>query len=455
MIEPSRDMAFNPILDALADAIFICNIQTGGFDAVNAAACNMFGYSKDELLKSNVELLSIGIPPYTKEAAFELFGKAMAAPQMIEWRCKRKDGSAFWVEISIRTVVLNAATVGLAALRDVTDRKSNAEHLQDALRFNTLLLDVSPIGILSYTIDGKCVAANPAVANMVGAPVDVLRNQNFRELESWKISGLLEMAERTFTNPASAPFSQDIYITTTFGNTRWLHTRMTIFEDRGEPFLLVLFLDITGPKTLEGENARYLQKVEQALMQTVGAATTIMEKRDRYTSGHERRVADLAVAISELLGYNASRQEGLRVCGCLHDLGKIDVPLDILSKPGKLSAIEFSLVKEHARAGYDILKDIDFPWPVADTALQHHERIDGSGYPQGLKGNFIIEEARIIAVADVVESMVSHRPYRPGLGVEKALAEIQDGRGSRYDPNVVDACLRLFKEKNYKIPDAQ
>jgi putative nucleotidyltransferase with HDIG domain len=174
--------------------------------------------------------------------------------------------------------------------------------------------------------------------------------------------------------------------------------------------------------------------------------------RDPYTAGHQRRVAEIAVAIGAELGFDAHRQEGLRVVGYLHDIGKITIPSEILSKPGKLSAIEFQLIQGHAQAGYDVLKGVAFPWPVAQVALQHHERMDGSGYPQGLKGDAILLEARIMAVADVVEAMSSHRPYRPGLGIDKTLAEIERGRGTAYEPLVVDACLKLFREKGYTIP---
>ena len=187
-------------------------------------------------------------------------------------------------------------------------------------------------------------------------------------------------------------------------------------------------------------------------MRTVEVATTISEMRDPYTAGHEKRVAEIAVAIGAEMGFDAKRLEGLRVAGHLHDIGKITIPSEILSKPGKLSETEFLLVKQHPQAGYEVLKNVGFPWPVAEVALLHHERIDGSGYPMGMKGDEIPIEARIMAVADVVESMASHRPYRPGLGIDKALGEIERGRGTSYDAVVADTCLRMFREKGYTIP---
>lgn len=195
---------------------------------------------------------------------------------------------------------------------------------------------------------------------------------------------------------------------------------------------------------------QYAQTLEASFMKMVRLATTLSEMRDPYTAGHEERVAKISVAIGKEMGLDEHRLEGLKVGGHLHDLGKMSIPVEILSKPTHLTPFEFELIKQHPQEGYDVLKDVGFPWPVDIIALQHHERIDGSGYPNGLKGDEISLEARIIAVADVVESMSSHRPYRPSLGIERALAEIERGRGTIYDAVVVDNCLRLFREKGYE-----
>jgi putative nucleotidyltransferase with HDIG domain len=187
------------------------------------------------------------------------------------------------------------------------------------------------------------------------------------------------------------------------------------------------------------------------LEDTVLAIAATAEMRDPYTAGHERRVADLAAAIAREMGLAERAIEGLRFGAMIHDLGKMKIPAEILVKPSRLSPIEYELIKGHAIAGFDILKDISFPWPVAQMVRQHHERLDGSGYPDGLKDGAILAEARILAVADVVEAMSSHRPYRPGLGIEKALDEIVRGRDAQYDARAVDACLRLFREKAYTL----
>jgi len=178
-----------------------------------------------------------------------------------------------------------------------------------------------------------------------------------------------------------------------------------------------------------------------------------VESRDPYTAGHQRRVADLAHAIGSEMGLSEERLVGIRMGGIIHDLGKISVPAEILSKPSRLNEHEFGMIKLHPQVGYDILKKIDFPWPIAQMVYQHHERMDGSGYPQGLSGKKILLEARILAVADVVEAMASHRPYRPALGIDKALEEILKNKNVFYDPEVVDACLKLFKEKGFEFND--
>jgi putative nucleotidyltransferase with HDIG domain len=194
------------------------------------------------------------------------------------------------------------------------------------------------------------------------------------------------------------------------------------------------------------------QRLQKNMLQTVEAIASIVEMRDPYTSGHQARVAELAREIAREMGLPEEQMQAIHLAGLVHDLGKIRIPAEILSKPSRLNEIEYSLIKMHPQAGYDILKGVDFSWPIAQMVLQHHERMDGSGYPQGLKGEAILPGARILIVADVVEAMSSHRPYRPGLGVKAALDEITRGRGTFYDPQVVDACVALLQERGYVLP---
>ncbi len=209
--------------------------------------------------------------------------------------------------------------------------------------------------------------------------------------------------------------------------------------------------DITERKRMEGELDKTLKKLRRALRGTVHSLAAAVEMRDPYTSGHQRRVADLARAIATEMGLPGEQIDGIRMAGLIHDIGKIAIPAEILSKPGRLSDVEFSVIKTHPQVGYDILKEVEFPWPVAQVVLQHQERMNGSGYPSGISGDEILLEARILAVADVVEAMLSHRPYHPALGLDKALGEISGNRGVLYDADVVDACIRLFTEKGFEF----
>jgi len=209
--------------------------------------------------------------------------------------------------------------------------------------------------------------------------------------------------------------------------------------------------DITERKQDEEALRTTLERVHRLTESVIDVIAMAVETRDPYTAGHMKRVADLAQAIATEMGLNSEQVEGIRVAALIHDLGKISVPSEILSMPRKLSPAENKLVQTHSQTGYDILKKVAFEWSVAQIVYQHHERLDGSGYPQGLRGAEILLEARILAVADVVEAIVSNRPYRAALGIEAALAEISSQRGITYDPAVVDACLRLFQEKGYRL----
>ncbi len=201
------------------------------------------------------------------------------------------------------------------------------------------------------------------------------------------------------------------------------------------------------------ENARLHEGLRKTLEDTIRVVGLTTEMRDPYTAKHQQQVTDLACAIAREMSIPEGRIEGIHAAGLMHDIGKISIPAEILTKPAKLTDLEFGLIKTHPQVAYDILKGIEFPWPVADIVLQHHEWLDGSGYPNGLKGNEIMLEARILAVADVVEAMSSHRPYRPARGLDKALEEIKENAGKLYDPKIVDACLKLFANGIFKFAD--
>jgi HD-GYP domain-containing protein (c-di-GMP phosphodiesterase class II) len=209
--------------------------------------------------------------------------------------------------------------------------------------------------------------------------------------------------------------------------------------------------EIADRKRAEEALQHNLETLHRVLEETIQAVAFTVEIKDPYTAGHQRRVAQLACAIAKDMGLPEEQIEGIYMAGLVHDIAKINVPGEILSKPGRLSPFELGIIQVHPQAGHDILKTVEFPWPIAQIVLQHHERINGSGYPQGLKGDQILIQARILSVADVVVAMASHRPYRPALGVDEALEEILQNRDILYDPQVVDTCLRLFTEKGFVL----
>jgi len=209
--------------------------------------------------------------------------------------------------------------------------------------------------------------------------------------------------------------------------------------------------DITERKKAEEALHQTLDRLKKAVGTTIQVLVSAVEMRDPYTAGHQKNSADVAIAIAMEMGLPQEKIDGILMAGIIHDIGKLSIPAEILSKPTKLTNIEFSLIKEHSHSGYEMLKDVESPWPLAEIVYQHHERMNGSGYPRNLKGDEILLEARILAVADVLEAMASHRPYRPTLGIKVALEEITKNKGILYDSTVADACLRLFREKGFQL----
>lgn len=232
---------------------------------------------------------------------------------------------------------------------------------------------------------------------------------------------------------------------------KWIHFTSAAVRDRKGDMIgaVETMTDVSPLKRAEEELRLTVEKLRMATAGIIRAIDLIVETRDPYTAGHQHQVARLAEAIAREMGLPAETVEAIYVAASIHDLGKISVPAEILSKPGNISEIERGIIRTHPQVGYDILKTIDFPWPIAEIVLQHHERLDGSGYPRGLRDGEIRVEARIIGLADVVESMGSHRPYRPTLGMGRALAEIRKNRGTLYDPAVVDICIALFENNRF------
>jgi PAS domain S-box-containing protein/putative nucleotidyltransferase with HDIG domain len=306
-------------------------------------------------------------------------------------------------------------------------------------------LDNSPLGIRIVTENGQTVYANHTLLNIFGyssvAEMEAIPNKERYTAESYA-AHRERVEKRKRGEPIASPYEMD-NVGKNGEIRRLLVSRGEVLWN-GERQFQVLYQDIT--ERVQAERAldysySKLRKNLDAVIQTI--ALTV-EMRDPYTAGHQRHVASLACAIAGELDLSQEMTRGIRVAGIIHDIGKIRVPAEILSKPGRITEMEFNFIKEHPRTGYEILKGIDFPWPVAQAVLQHHERMNGSGYPEQLSGEGILLEARVLSVADVVEAMASHRPYRPALGIDKALDEISQKKGLLYDSSVVDACLRAF-----------
>ena len=281
-------------------------------------------------------------------------------------------------------------------------------------------------------------------------------------------TGKVQFNQDVATNPVMAPWMEEMLRydlkssialplknrSAVFGALSFYAKEPSAFGEE-EVLLLTQLADdlaygISAQRDHAGREAA-LGTLRESLKSTVQAIATAVEVRDAYTAGHQHRVAELATAIARELGLDEERIEGLFLAATIHDVGKINVPAELLSKPGKLTPLEYNLIQTHVQSGYEIMKGIKFPWPIAQIILQHHERLDGSGYPQGLKGEAILPEAKILAVADVIEAMLSHRPYRPALGVEAALDEVEQNKGRLYDPAAAEACVGLFRNKDFNF----
>jgi len=321
------------------------------------------------------------------------------------------------------------------------------------------LYDLAPVGYFTLSEEGLILEANLTASSLMGVARSTLVKKLltrfiFREDQDIYYHHCQQLFE------IGTPQVCELRLVKKDGSLSWVRLESTVAQDseNGDVLCRTVIIDIYKYKQAE-ESLRKseeelklsYQKLKKAMKSTIQAIALILEKKDPYTAGHQKRVTTLACAIAEEIGLFPDKIERLYMAGMLHDIGKINVPTEILSKPGRLSEIEFSLIKTHPQTADDILKEMELPWEVSSTVLQHHERMDGSGYPSGLSGEAILLEARILAVADVVEAMASYRPYRSALGIDKALEEITKNKGKLYDPEVVDACLKLFKKKGFKL----
>jgi PAS domain S-box-containing protein/putative nucleotidyltransferase with HDIG domain len=294
---------------------------------------------------------------------------------------------------------------------------------------------------------------NPAFEKLTGWKEEELCSKKFnlRDIIHPSDLKLFKKRKKGKQNLRKMPTSLEFRIISKNQEVKVVEANIVRIGKSGELKEIGILRDITERKKAEKELSNSFERLKKAYVDTINALVSAVERRDPYTAGHQKRVASLACAIAMEMGLPKEQVDGLRLAGLVHDVGKIQIPTEILIKPSHLSEIEFVMIKTHPQVGYDILKEIDFPYPVAQIVLQHHERMDGSGYPKGLKGEKILVEARIIGVADVVEAMSSHRPYRPAVGIDQAIKEISQHRGSLYDPEVVDVFIKLIEEKKIEF----
>ena len=342
-----------------------------------------------------------------------------------------------------------------AAQQEIAARKRVEEELRHERDRIQKYLDVARVMMVALNARGEITLINQKGCEVLGYEESELVGKNW--FDTCLPVQIREEVKPVFRRLMAGEIEPVEYyenpIVTRFGEERIIAWHNTVLTDDAGNVIGILSSgeDITERVRAEEELQHTLAKLREALGGIIQTVASIVEVKDPYTAGHQRRVADLAQAIATEMGLPQEQIEGIRMTGLIHDLGKIAIPAEILSTPSRLNDIQWDMIKTHPQVGYDILKRIDFPWPVAKIVLQHHERMDGSGYPQGLSGEEIMLEARILAVADVVEAMVSHRPYRPAHSIDEALEEISRNRGILYDPEVVDACVRLFTEKGFKL----
>jgi len=353
----------------------------------------------------------------------------------------------------------NLVRLGMAVDRELEKKQLRIRQKQadKALRKNEekyrSILDNIGDGYYEADLAGNFTFFNDALSRIWGYPKEELMGMNNRVYTDPATARRLYQIHNQVYRTGEPGRLIDYEVIRKDGSRRHVQSSFTLLYDeaRTPVGFRGIVRDNTAVKQLEKERLETLDRLRKSLGATINAMAVMVESRDPYTAGHQRRVADLARTVAKEMKLESNRIDGLRLAATIHDLGKIAIPAEILTKPTRLSDVEFMLVKTHSQAGFDILKDIDFPWPIARMVLEHHERIDGSGYPNHLKAGEILEESKILTVADVVEAIASHRPYRPALGIDVALSEISKGRGVLYDADVVDACLKLFNEDRFSF----
>ena len=447
------------LADHMKDQIWLMDLDLN-IVYVSPSGERALGYSLDELRKLPLDKLMTRSSFHAASNFFSIeMPIALAAPADyvlnrsldLEFRCK--DGHKIWGECVfsfIRDDQGKPVSL-LGESRDITERKkAEAALLASEERYRSLFdrsLDIV------YIIDfkGNFIDANNAAFERFGYKREELSSLNVATLmDAEQLPHVFE-AIQEIIDTGSQKNMIEVKLRHKDGTAIYVETKGSLIMSEGNPVAIQsIARDITERKQAEAKLQQTLESLKKAVGTTIQVLVSALEAKDPYTAGHQSQVAQLACVIATEMGLDQDTVEGIRLAGAIHDIGKLAVPAEILTKPTRLSELEFSLIKQHPESGYEMLKHVESPWPIAQIVYQHHERIDGTGYPRNLQGNEILLEARIMAVADVVDAMASHRPYRASLGTEAALAEIEKHRGTLYDSAVVDICLKLFREKGYK-----
>lgn len=423
----------------------------------NKAFCEMVGYTREEALAVHIhDLVHPADAGKRIDARWRMLARGLSVYQW-EARLIGKGGAEMWTHIDTSLVYGGDGRPVhfVSLLHDISAQMRADEQLRESeLRFRQLAENISEAFWLADQSTSEVLYVSPAYEEIWGRSAQALLSSPSDWLEAVHPEDRDRVREAFETERTAGTYDEEYRIVRPDGSQRWIRDRaFPVRDDSGRVVRVAgIAENVTERKNMEAELERTVARLRRAVQSAIEVASKIIELRDPYTHGHEHRVGEIAAAIATEMGLPPDVVEGVRVAGYLHDVGKVGIPTEILSRPTRLAPAELAIVREHAQKSYEILQGMEFPWPVAEAAWQHHERLDGSGYPRGLKGEQIIVEARILAVADTVEAMASHRPYRPACGPEAALLEVEAGSGTRFDPLVVQACLNLFRVKGYRLP---